>query len=80
MKTIWIFGNEECARIQDLHIGEAGSRVTYFKLSAVEINMDRMEGHNRPNLIVNLNKPGEKLRKRCRIHGAMNDAQTIDLY
>lgn len=84
MKEIWIFGSGKTSNLSHWSINKfevAGTCfVRYWSHSQIEADPNRLEGFNRPNVIINASEPSEELLKKQAIAGCLNDAQIINLY
>ena len=84
MKEIWIFGEGKTSDMSRWSINAfevpGGTSVRYWSHSQMETHPNRLEGFNRPHVIINISEPNPWLEEKQCIYGTLNEAKVINLY
>jgi hypothetical protein len=87
MKEIWIFGEDKTSDMSRWSINAFENAVSlrlalvrYWSHSQMETHPHRLEGFNRPHVIININEPNPWLEEKQCIYGTLNEAKVINLY
>jgi len=84
MKEIWIFGSGKTSDMSHWSVNKfevpGTCSVRYWSHSQIEADPHKLEGFNRPHVIVNVNEPNPWLEEQQCVCSALNDAEIINLY
>ncbi len=84
MKEIWIFGIGKTSDMSRWSINAfevpGCTHVRYWSHSQIEANPHRLQGFNRPHVIININEPNPWLEEQQCVCGTLNEAEVINLY